>query len=142
MAEPNSNAVLTVTVQAQDLISGQNNLVNSTPPSVIFPATTNLNYGGYITVTSSLTTNLFTGLSPGCPFLYVRNATPGGGSNELSVTFTPTGGVLQAIVLAQGGVFIFGNRMVGANPQTTLSQAGYFVGAVGEITIMEYFWAS
>src|SRR6266850_531951 len=142
MAEPNSNAVLTVTVQAQDLISGQNFLVNTTPPSVIFPAKTNLNYGGYITVRTLAQVNFFTGLTPGCPFLYVRNETPGGGSNELSVIFTPTGGVLQAVVLAQGGVFVFGNPMVGSNPQTTLSQAGYFAGAVGEVTIMEYFWAS
>jgi len=142
MAEPNSNAVLTVTVQAQDLISGQNNLVNTTPPSVIFPATKNVNYGGYITITTTGTVNFFTGLSPGCPFFYVRNATPGGGSNELSIQFTPTGGILQAIVLAQGGIFIFGNPVVGSNPQTTLSQASYAAGAVGEITIMEYFWAS
>jgi len=142
MAEPNSNAVLTVTVQAQDLISGQNNLVNSTPPSVIFPATKNLNYGGYITVTVVLQTNFFTGLSPGCPFLYVRNATPGGGSNELAIIFTPTGGAPGAVVIAQGGVFIFGNPVVGNNPQTSLSQASYGAGAVGEETIMEYFWAS
>jgi hypothetical protein len=141
MAEPNSNAILTVTVQSQDLLSGQNFLVNTNPPPLIVPAVHNVNYGGYITVTSFTIVNFFTGLSPGCLFLYVRNV-PTGGLAPLLVSFTPTAGAPQAVFLAQGGIFIIGNPTPSENPGTLLSQAGYNVNVAGEIAVMEYFWAS
>src|SRR5882724_10779380 len=103
--DPNSNAILTISVQTQDAVSGHNFLVNTNPPPLIAPAVHNANYGGYITVTSFTIVNFFTALSPGCLFLYVRNV-PTGGLAPLVVSFTPTGGAAQAIVLAQGGIFI------------------------------------
>jgi hypothetical protein len=138
----NSNAILTVTVQAQDQITGQNILVNATPPQVIFPSNNNLNYGGYILVNSTAKTEFFTALSPGSPFLYVRNATAGAGANELVVWFTPTTSIQQAVVLAQGGIFILGNPMLGTSAQVGLSEAAYSTTVVGLVAVMEYFWAS
>jgi hypothetical protein len=136
-----STALLSVTVQAQDQVSSQGMLVNTNPPQIVFPAPSNLQYSGYIKVISTSQVNIFTGLTPGCPFAYMRNASAGG-SNALSCLFTPTGGALEVLPLAPGGIFVFANPTAGPDPITTLSQFGYSASVVNAPVVMEFFWAS
>jgi hypothetical protein len=110
-----SNAIATVTIQDQDLITpGLQNLVQRLATTVIFPSTNGLLYSGYTQVT--LTT--FTQILPAgafSPFVYVRNASTSG-QNALTVEYQVSGGPTASLNLSPGGIFLFANSIASLSP--------------------------
>jgi hypothetical protein len=140
---PNSTATMTVTVQAQNLEPPTAQpTVNQTPPSVIFQANTNLQYGT-LTISNTALINFFANLDPGCPFLYMRNANSGG-NNMLIAFLQQPGGAQFSLNIGPGGFLSYGNLVngpLGTDPVAVLAQAGYAV-FFNSPVIMEYMWAS
>jgi hypothetical protein len=108
----NSNAIATLTIQDQDLVSpGFANLVQRIAASVTFPSSNVITYSGYYALTPAA--GLFglygSGTVP-LPFAYIRNLNPINGSGlDIQVK---GGGVGTAILgLAPGAMFLYANPL-------------------------------
>jgi hypothetical protein len=140
----NSNAIATLSVQAQDLLTvGTPNVVARLQALVTFPSGTAIQYAGYQQVTSVVGANLFT--TSAVPFVYIRNANTSG-STALFLGLTPNGGGgLTTLSLTPGGIFLWANPLLylqsgtqSANGWTTISYQLAFAGAP---VTMEYLFA-
>jgi hypothetical protein len=135
-----SNAVATVTIQDQDLLSSvPSNLVQRLNASVIFPAINALQYSGYQSVASTTPVSLAP-LATNLPFVYIRNANTSG-NNALIVEYAPTGSGVTVVNLLPGGIFLFANSIVPAlAPFSTINSLQVAVFFQAPVT-MEYCFA-
>lgn len=142
MANPNSNAIATVTMQAQDLITpGFANLVQRLQATVTFPSASSLVYSGYTNTIPGTPVVLFPSAT-NTPFVYVRCVVCTSG-NALSLTITPTGAAAYAVNLTPGGIWMYVNQVASPSPApsnliSTISAAGF---ASGSIITFEYLYA-
>jgi len=132
----NSNAIATVTIQDQDLITSTFPvLAQRVLATVTFPSSNTVQFGGFINVVSAGFTALFTAQT--VPFVYIRNASTSSNSN-LFLQLTPTGGVLFTMQLSPGAIFLWANPVATtANSWGTISYAV----TAGAPVPMEYMYA-
>lgn len=138
----NSNAIATLTIQDQDLLTpGLANLVNRVNALVTFPSGSGVFYAGYATVQAggSLVLVPATQVSP---FVYVRNITANAGV-LLDVNFT-AGGVAQQLFLSSGGIWLVANSTVVTSGANSSAVTNVFCAPLGSgnIATVEYLWAN
>ena len=104
---PFSNAIATITLQDQDLLSpGLANLVQRVNRTVTFPANNGVFYAGY-GLAGAATVTLITGIT--VPFLYLCNV---GGASSPSITMqiqSSLDSASRSWVLFPGAVFMVGS---------------------------------
>jgi hypothetical protein len=141
---PNSNAIATLTIQDQDLITpGLANLVNRVNATVTFPSSGGTFYGGYATVNAG-SSFVIVGPAVVSPFVYVRNITANA-NVLLALSYQQSGSGVAAVVnLCSGGIFLYGNALtVGTGLNGTGLQNVFFSPlGTGNIATVEYFWAN
>jgi hypothetical protein len=138
----NSQAVATVTIQDQDLLSTVSPLVlvtrsNFTVTTTPSPSVGGIFYGGYLNVSITGFTALFVNASP---FVYIRNATASTDVTfALSIQFT-VGGQTPTIFIQPGGVFLYANPILPGGT-STITNVNYAISNAGKApVIMEYLY--
>ena len=140
MAAPFSNAVVNITLQEQDLISpGLPIPITRTAPTMLIPASTQLAYSGFITVTSTNFTIATGTVTNPVLFLFVRNTQ----STLLTLTVTPATQAASTMILPLNAIYMWGNP---SNPNGALNVGTGLTNAVmstnaGTTTIVEVMFA-